>query len=815
VNFSICRYIICNTQLLKQNMKRSFAAGLLLLIFNLTNTAQTQPSFIQYVNPLIGTQKMGHTYPGATVPFGSVQLSPDTDEQPYLIGGKYNPETYRYCAGYQYDDKTIVGFSHTHFSGTGHSDLGDFLIMPTVGPLQLEPGDKNDPKSGFRSAFSHSTEVAEPDYYKVMLDDDHILAEMTATTRVGFHQYTFPASDNAHIILDLMHGIYNYDGKDVWTYARIVDDHTVVGYRQTSGWARTRTVYFAMEFSKPFASYGYKDFAPLPYKGFWRKFDQSKNFPEMAGKQIRAYFDFKTAANEKIKIKFGISPVSTVGAMANLKAETPNWDFDQIKREGQAAWNRELGKIAVTADNRDDLVNFYTSMYHAFISPTVYMDADRKYQGIDQNVHDAELGLAWASTTNRNQGRGRAKMDVINQTSLEIPFTNYTTFSLWDTYRALHPFFNIIQPTRDRDMIRSMMAHYEQSPEHMLPVWSHYGNENWCMIGYHSVSVIADAIVTGNLTGPEANRALDAMVQTAHTKYYDGIGFYEQYGYVPEDKNSTSVSKTLEYAYDDYAIAQAAKKLGRNDVYNEFIKRSANWKNVYDPSTGFMRPKNSSGNFLPNFNPLKTEGQGFIEGNSWNYSLYVPHDVDAMIAMMDGKDAFVKRLDLLFTMNLPDSFFAETEDITRDGIIGGYIHGNEPSHHVAYLYDWTDQPWKTQERVRMILKNQYHAAPDGLGGNDDCGQMSAWYLFSALGFYPVAPASDKYMLGSPAIKTAVLKFENGKTLTIEAQNQSDKNVYVSKVTLNGRELNRDFLTYADITNGGKIVFYMANKPVGG
>jgi putative alpha-1,2-mannosidase len=792
-----------------------------------------QPNYIQFVNPLIGTQKMGHTYPGATVPFGSVQLSPDTDEQPYLVGGKYNPETYRYCAGYQYDDKEIVGFSHTHFSGTGHSDLGDFLIMPTVGELQLEPGTKGDPKSGFRSAFSHSTEVAEPDYYKVMLDDDHILAEMTATTRVGFHQYTFLSSPparggvadassdgvvggvNAHIVLDLVHGIYNYDGKDVWTYVRIVNDHTVIGYRQTSGWARTRTVYFAMEFSKPFASYGYKDFSPLPYRGFWRKFDQSKNFPEMAGKQLRAYFDFKTTANEKVKIKFAISPVSTDGAMTNLRSEIPDWDFDRVKRDGQASWNRELSKIAVTADSRDDLVNFYTSMYHAFVSPTVYMDVDGRYKGIDQSLHQASGVMSFTRKTTSLQGRNKAPVSLVETSTISTPFINYTTFSLWDTYRALHPFFNIIQPTRDRDMIRSMLAHYDQSPEHMLPVWSHYGNENWCMIGYHSVSVIADAIVTGNLTGTEASRALDAMVQTADTGYYDGIAFYEKLGYVPEDKNSTSVSKTLEYAYDDYAIAQAAKKLGRADIYNEFIKRSQNWKNVYDPSVGFMRPKDSNGKFLPTFDPLKTEGQGFIEGNSWNYSLYVPHDVDGMIAAMGGKDAFVKRLDQLFSMNLPDSFFAETEDITREGIIGGYIHGNEPSHHVAYLYDWTNQPWKTQERVRMILKHQYHAAPDGLGGNDDCGQMSAWYLFSALGFYPVAPASNMYMLGSPAIKYASLKFENGRTLNIEARNQSDKNVYVTKVTLNGRELNRDFLTYQDITAGGSLIFYMSERPIGG
>jgi predicted alpha-1,2-mannosidase len=772
----------------------SLLVGLILL--HAVVPGQPKGNFIRYVNPLIGTQKMGHTYPGATVPFGSVQLSPDTDQQPHNIGGIYNKDSYKYCAGYQYDDREIVGFSHTHFSGTGHSDLGDFLIMPSVGDLQLEPGDKGDPKSGFRSAFSHSNETAEPAYYKVLLEDDNILAEMTATTRVGFHQYTFPASDNAHIILDLMHGIYNYDDKNVWTFVRVENDHTIVGYRQTNGWARTRTVYFAMEFSKPFTSYGFKNFGREDYRGFWRKFDQTKNFPEMAGKQIRAYFDFATRKDEKIKIKFALSPVSTAGAMKNLRSEIPHWDFERVKREGQAAWNGELGKIAVTALDKGEMVNFYTALYHTFLSPTVYMDVDGRYKGIDQNIHNAYDGLS--SPSHLRAGKPAVQ--------------NYTTFSLWDTYRALHPFFNIIQPARNRDMIRSMLAHYDQSVHKMLPVWSHYANENWCMIGYHSVSVIADAIVKGNLTGPEAQKALDASVQTARTKYYDGLEYYVRLGYVPEDKNSSSVSKTLEYAYDDWCIAQAAKKLKRTAIYKEFSKRAENWKNVYDASVGFMRPKMSDGKFREKFDALQTHDQGFIEGNAWNYSLYVPHDPDEMIKMMGGKKKFAAHLDELFTMHLPDEFFAETEDITREGIIGNYVHGNEPAHHAAYLYNWTDDPWKTQERVRMILKNQYRPTPDGLGGNDDCGQMSAWYLFSALGFYPVAPGSDQYALGSPAIKTAVLKLENGRTLTIEAIDQGDKNVYVKKITINGQPLNRNYITHSEIVGGGKIIFYMDDKP---
>ena len=493
---------------------RTLLTFIVLLVLQQSSFTQRTESFVRYVNPLIGTQKMGHTFPGATVPFGSVQLSPDTDQQPHNIGGVYNKDAYKYCAGYQYDDTSIVGFSHTHFSGTGHSDLGDFLIMPTTGELQLEPGSKADPATGFRSAFSHERETAEPAYYKVHLDDHNILAEMTATTRVGFHQYTFPASDDAHIILDLMHGIYNYEDKNVWTFVRVENDRTIVGYRQTNGWARTRTVYFAMEFSKPFTSYGFKNFGREDYKGFWRKFDQTRNFPEMAGKQIRAYFDFKTAEGEKIKLKFALSPVSTEGAMANLKAELPHWDFERTKREGQAEWNRELSKVAVTTIDEGEMVNFYTALYHALLTPTVYMDTDGQYRGLDQNVHNSLQKSA------PKQGRNSQQPDyALPNGRASASFTNYSTFSLWDTYRALHPLLNIIQPARNRDMIRSMMAHYDQSVHKMLPVWSHYANENWCMIGYHSVSVIADAVVKGNLTGPEAMRALEASAQTARTKY--------------------------------------------------------------------------------------------------------------------------------------------------------------------------------------------------------------------------------------------------------------------------------------------------------
>jgi predicted alpha-1,2-mannosidase len=741
----------------------------------------SQQNLLPFVNPLIGTQRMGHTYPGATVPFGMVQLSPDTDTISYEKNGKYNGEVYAYCSGYQYDDPTIVGFSHTHFSGTGHSDLGDFLIMPTTGPLQLNPGTADHPESGYRSVYSHQNEVAEPGYYKVKLDDNGILAELTATTRVGFHRYTFPETGSAHIILDLIHGIYNYDDKNVWTFIRVENDSLVTGYRQTNGWARTRIVYFAMSFSKHFKEYGHKKYDQSVYRGFYRKFDETKNFPEMAGKKIRAYFDFDMEAGEELLVKFALSSVSTEGALKNLQAEIPDWDFDRVVRESQAKWNQELNKVVVEMMTPADRTSFYTALYHTFLSPTVYMDVDGAYRGLDQNIHQAD------------------------------GFINYTTFSLWDTYRALHPLFNLIQPDRNVDMISSMLAHYDQSVHHMLPVWSHYANENWCMIGYHAVSVIADAVVKGNIDF-DTGHALEACVNTADYDLFDGLKYYKELGYVPEDKNSSSVSKTLEYAYDDWAIAQFAGKIGHADVEKVFAKRSENFVNLFDPGTGFMRPKLSDGSWRTPFDPLITEGQGFIEGNGWNYSLYVPHRIPEMISLMGGKGKFSKHLDSLFTIPLSDENFKESEDITRDGIIGCYVHGNEPGHHIPYLYNWTGQPWKSQETVRMIMRAMYADTPDGLCGNDDCGQMSAWYVFSALGFYPVCPGTDWYAIGSPLVKSAVITLDNGNKIKIIVKNQSENNIYIQDIILNGESYSKNYIDHKSLVNGTEIVFVMGSHP---
>ena len=746
--------------------------------------AQRPANLVQYAHPLVGTAKMGHTFPGATVPFGMVQLSPDTDTVSYAtLEGRYNPDVYRYCAGYQYDDPTIVGFSHTHFSGTGHSDLGDFLVMPIVGSLRLNPGTAARPGSGYRSRYSHQTEVAEPAYYRVKLEDSGVLAELTATARVGVHRYTFPQAAEAHIVLDLMAGIYNYPGKNVWTFVRVENDSLVTGYRQTNGWGRTRTEYFALQFSKPFTHYGSHNYdTKEPYRGFWGRFDQAHDWPDLAGHQLRLHFDFATKAGEQVLLKMALSATSTAGALRNLRAEAPGWNFDALRRQGQQLWQQELGKVEIQG-SKVDKDNFYTALYHACLSPTIYQDVNGQYRGLDQNNHQAE------------------------------GFTNYTTFSLWDTFRALHPLFNLIQPKRNADMVQSMLAHHDQSAEHMLPVWSHYANENWCMSGYHSTSVVADAVLNGALPPAQAERALAACVATARHRWYDGLAEYIDHGYVPSERSGTSVSTTLEFAFDDWCIAQLARKLGHADIYQEFSERAGNWQNVFDARIGYMRPRAADGTFRTKFDVLSTNDQGFIEGNAWNYSLAVPHDPAGLIAKMGGNRRFVPHLDSLFTMHLPDSFFAETEDITREGIIGGYVHGNEPAHHAAYLYNWTDQPWKTQAQVRNILARQYHPGPDGLGGNDDCGQMSAWYIFSALGFYPVAPASGQYALGSPLVQGAKLYLGNGKAFTIIVKNQGSKNVYVQSARLNGKLLTRPFLPVAAVMQGGELAFVMGPRPM--
>ncbi len=734
----------------------------------------------EYVDPFIGTDDMGHTFPGAAVPFGLVQLSPETDDQPYNIGNAYNKDVYRYCAGYQYADKTIVGFSHTHFNGTGHSDLGDIRLMPITGPLRLEPGTKDDPDSGYRSRFSHEREKAEPGYYRVRLDDYGIEAELTATGHCGFHRYAFPASAEARIILDLTAGLYNYEGKSIWSFVRVESPTLVTGYAQTSGWARTRSVYFAIEFSRPVKSYGLVNGETPFYKGFWRRWNQDSGFPERAGRKVKGHFEFDMDEGGVVMVKVGLSGVSAANALENLRGEIPGWDFEGTRKAAAETWNAELSKIAIEA-GEDMKVDFYTAMYHAFLSPAAFSDVNGEYRGLDQNIHRAS------------------------------GFTNFTIFSLWDTYRALHPLFTIIQEKRAGDMVESMLVHYEQSVHHILPIWSHWANENWCMIGYHAVPVIADAFLKG-LGGFDPKEAFEAVLASSCHDPYDGIGAYRKLGYVPEDVSSESASKTLEYAYDDWTIMRLAGKLGLPEKAEEFRRRALSYKNVFDRGTGFMRARNSDGTWKTPFDPLSVVGQGFIEGNSWNYSLYVPQDVNGLMTLLGGPDKLVSWLDSLFNFKLPEKYLTESEDVTRVGLIGNYVHGNEPSHHIPYLYCYAGRPWKTQEMVRRIVTEMYKPEPHGLCGNDDCGQMSAWYIFSVLGFYPVAPGSNEYVIGSPSAASAVIRLGNGRTFQVVAEDQGPANIYIRKALLNGKPLDRCYITHEELTRGGELRFFMGPKP---
>lgn len=733
----------------------------------------------KYVNPMIGTVKMGHTFPGACVPHGIVQLSPDTDTIPHNISGAYQKDTYKYCAGYQHDDNTIVGFSHTHLSGTGHSDLGDILIIPATGVLKFNPGTADNPESGYRSRFSHDTETARPGYYEVTLDDYKVKAQLTATERVGIHKYTYPDNEVQKILLDLTHGIYNYDGKVLWASLRVENDTLITGYRITNGWARENYTYFAISLSKPIKNYGYVDKEKPRYSGFWRKFNLQKNFPEIAGRKIVSYFEFDSDSSTPLVLKVALSGVSTQGALKNLEAEAKGKTFDQIAAEASSKWENELKVIDVEGDD-DKKTMFYTSLYHTMINPSVYEDVDGQYRGIDHNIHQAK------------------------------GFTNYTIFSVWDTYRALHPLFNIINRDRSVDIVNSMLAHYEQSVHKALPVWSHMGNENWCMIGYHSVSVLADAI--DKELNIDKKKALEAMISSSNVDYYDGTAEYKKLGYVPYDKNGSGSSITLEYSYDDWTIYNTALKMNDSKTADAYKKRALNYHNVFDPQLEFVRARMSDGSWKTPFSILDTHGQGFIEGNSWNYSFYVPQDVKGLIAQMGGDKQFVQRLDSLFTMHLPDEFFAETEDVTREGVMGNYVHGNEPSHHIPYLYAWTSQPWKTQYWVREIMNRMYRNSIDGLCGNDDCGQMSAWYIFSAMGFYPVCPGSNQYILGAPYFPHMKVRVGNNKYLDIKANNVSDKMRYVKSVKLNGKPYTKAYITYDDIKNGAELTFEMSATP---
>ena len=724
-------------------------------------TGLTAGEHVRYVNPFVGTAGFGNVYPGAQVPFGGIQISPDTDDYDYDV-----------AAGYKYTKPTILGFSLTHLSGTGIPDLGDFLFVPGTGTLKPATGTDEDPDSGYRSRFSHDTESASPGYYTVELSDYGTKAEMTAALRSGILRFTYPASDSSFVMIDLNHTLR---WKCVWSSVRLADDRTIVGSKLVNGWNKNRYVYFAARFQEPVKDLVIlQDGAPVIYNT-----NRFRSSLEAWGTGLQACVRFKTKAGEQLTVKVAVSATGTDGALRNL-AEVEGKDFDAVRAEAEALWEAELSRYELDpACTLEEKETFYTSVYRTALHPFVFQDADGRFRR-----HDGTIGTA--------EG-----------------FTNYTTFSLWDTYRAFHPLMNVLQPKRNADFVQSMLKHYEQSVHHALPVWSHMGNENWCMIGYHTVSVLADAVAKG--TVKPTLEILEAMNSSATLPYYTNIPEYISLGYVPYDRNGSSASLTLEYAYDDWAIYQTALKLGNTKLAEIYKKRSQNWRNTFDTSIGFARPRYSDGTWKQPFSLLNTDNEGFIEGNSWNYSFYVPHDVEGLIEAMGGEEKFIANLDSIFVMKLPPEFFENTEDVTEEGLMGNYVHGNEPSHHIAYLYNWTSQPYKTQYWVREILNRMYKNNIDGLCGNDDCGQMSAWYIFSAMGFYPVCPGSDRYMLGAPYLPYMKVRLGNGKVLEIKAPDVSDENRYVSKVSLNGKEITNHYITHSKLMQGGVLEFEMINK----
>ncbi|WP_256371878.1 GH92 family glycosyl hydrolase [Rhodanobacter sp. L36] len=724
------------------------------------------------VDPRIGTGGDGHTFPGATVPFGMIQLSPDTAMPDFK-------HAYKWAAGYQYGDSSILGFSHTHFSGSGHSDLGDVLVMPIAGDVKLEPGDAAKPGSGYRARFSHDTEVEQPGYYAVTLADEGIRAELTASRRIGWHRYTFPVGKPAHLLLDLRPSIYDYDGKVLWSSLRVHPDGTVTGCRTTRGWAPGRELCFAMRFSQPMTSRTlYNREAAQLYKGFKGPGEQAQDNDAQNGRALVGVFDFG-ALKQPLEVKVAISTVSEANASTNLDQDGKGWDFNAQRTAATAVWNKTLSVIDIDAPN-DTRTSFYTSLYHAMLSPTLSMDVNGDYRGPDHAVHHAK------------------------------GFEFYSTWSLWDVYRAQQPLMVLLNPQRSSNFVQSLIAAQQASPFGILPVWAYQGLETWCMIGYHAVPVIADAYIKG-VRGFDVDAAMKAMVASATYAPYGDIGDYMKLGYVPIDKEPEAASKTVEYAFDDWSLAQMAKAMGKTDIAATFNKRAGNWRNAWDSKTGFMRARKSDGSFRDPFNPEAAGyGSDYTEGNAWQYSWYVPQDVAGLVTALGGDAKFVDKLDQLFDAKVDPSHFKNVEDIT--GLIGWYAHGNEPSHHIAYLYDYAGAPWKTQQRLKQIMDSQYAPRPDGLAGNDDLGQMSAWYVFSALGFYPVTPASDEYAIGRPFVARATIHLTNGRDFTVTASPLDDAHPYVGSVTLDGKPLSRVFLHHAEILAGGSLHFNMQATP---
>jgi predicted alpha-1,2-mannosidase len=697
-----------------------------------------QGGFSRFVDPFIGTGGHGHTFPGATLPFGMIQLSPDTRADGSWDG----------CSGYHASDKIIYGFSHTHLSGTGCSDYGDILLMPTTGEPSLD-------NMVYSSGYSHAYEKASPGYYAVKLDKGDILVELAATLRAGIHKYIFPKAGTGNIVIDLLHR-----DKTLESRLEVLDKTHLEGMRRSQAWAKDQHIYFSLEFSKPF-------------KTSLLLADAKEGESMTGGKDRGGVFTFETAAGDSILVKIGISTVSIEGARKNLRTEIPGWNFQEVRNEATAAWDRELGKIEVSGPDKDKQKVFYTALYHTMIQPNLSMDVDSSYRGRDNKIHKAK------------------------------GFSYYSVFSLWDTFRAAHPLYTIIEQDRTVDFIKTFLAQYQEGGR--LPVWELAGNETDCMIGYHAVPVIVDAAMKG-IGGFDPKLAFEAMKKSATTDL-SGIPAYRKQGYLSMDDESESVSKTLEYAYDDWCISNMAYLLNKEDDRREYLKRSQSYRNVFDPESGFMRPR-KNGCWLQPFDPKEVDNN-YTEANAWQYTFFVPQDLSRYMQLMGGKEKFEAKLDSLFTTSSKTTG-REQADIT--GLIGQYAHGNEPSHHIAYLYNYCCKPWKTQQYVHQILSTFYSASPDGLIGNEDCGQMSAWYVLSSMGFYPVTPGSPQYAIGAPLFNSVRIHLENGKLFTIHASNLSEQNYYVQQVTCSHVPFDPLVLFHQDIMNGETVNFEMGPQP---
>ena len=755
-----------------QRAFRTFTWILVLAALPLTGqmgTRAAEARISDYIRPFVGTEGGGNTYPGPSAPFGMMQLSPDTQTTNWSTD-----------SGYEYKDATIHGFSLTHLSGTGCPDLGDFLFVPQVGAPAVVSGTGDHPENGYQSAFSHAEESASAGYYKVKLQKPGVLVELTAGERAGIMRFTFPASDKATILTDLNHIINGGRWPVAQCRLRIEDKSTITGFHLVNGWAPERYLYFAARFSRPFDdAFILANGRPIVYNSYAYYRFRSRN--EASGTALQFIARYTTHADEVIQVKVAVSTVSTANALQNLDTEIPDWDFDKLREATRARWDQELGRIEIEG-SQEQKESFYTSLYHASLVPNLHQDVNGEYRGLDKNPHHADN------------------------------FTKYTIFSLWDTFRAEHPLLALIQAKRDSDMINSLLSHYDQSPDHLLPMWELQGNETWCMVGYHAVPVIVDGYLKG-VKGFDAEHAYEAIKTTAMNPDYDGLAAYRKLGWVPFDQENESLSKTLEYAYDDWCIAQMAKALGKQEDYSYFMKRSTSYTNIYDASVGWMRPKDSNGKWREGFDAHMFGGgprMGDVtEGASAQYSWFVPQDVPALIRLMGGKDKVVAKLDTLFATNEATRVLPPDD---QRGCIGDYWHGNEPSHHIVYLYCYAGQPWKAAKLLRQVVTTQYGNRPDSLCGNDDCGQMSAWHIFTCMGFYPVCPASDYYVIGAPQLPKAAMHLSNGKTFTMTAENISDKNLYVQSVQLNGKPWDSPFLPYAELKDGGSIAFTMGPEP---